>query len=243
MTTPTDIINAEALEAIEADDLEYGPDKRGHKPKERKCVALNEVRDPAEMVRFVKSPDNVVVPDITGKLPGRGVWVSADRDLLAKALKTGAFARGFKSKVKVPEDLIDQVEAGLRRAVLALISMTKKSGQIAVGYDQTIGMAREGILGLRLEAVNGSSDGRGKIRTLSRAVARELELGDPTIIGCFTKAELGVAMGRDKLVHAGVKRGKLCKRLRLEAERLKGFVPLIPADWTDYAHEVKTKDS
>jgi len=133
--------------------------------------------------------------------------------------------------------------AGLRRAVLALVSMAKKSGQIAVGFDQSIGMAREGVLGLRLEAANGSSDGRSKIRTLSRAVARELELGDPSIIGCFTKTELGVAMGRDKLVHAGIKRGKLCKRLRGEAERLSGFVPLIPTDWVDYAHEVKPKDA
>jgi len=238
MITPTDIADTEAAEL-----LEYGPDKRGHKSKERRCVALNEVRDPKDMIRFVKAPDNHVVPDIAGKLPGRGVWVSADRELMAKAIKTGAFARGFKSKVVVPEDLVDQVDAGLRRAVLALVSMAKKSGQIAVGFDQTIGMAREGVLGLRLEAANGSSDGRSKIRTLSRAVARELELGDPSIIGCFTKTELGVAMGRDKLVHAGIKRGKLCKRLRGEAERLSGFVPLIPTDWVDYAHEVKPKDA
>ena len=237
MITPTDIADTEAAEL-----LEYGPDKRGHKSKERRCVALNEVRDPKDMIRFVKAPDNHVVSDIAGKLPGRGVWVSADRGLMEKAMKTGAFARGFKSKVVVPEDLVDQVDAGLRRAVLALVSMAKKSGQIAVGFDQSIGMAREGVLGLRLEAANGSSDGRSKIRTLSRAVARELELGDPSIIGCFTKTELGVAMGRDKLVHAGIKRGKLCKRLRGEAERLSGFVPLIPTDWVDYAHEVKTKE-
>lgn len=241
MNTPTDISEG-ATEAEMAEALEYGPDKRGHKSKERRCVALSEVRDPGDMVRFVRSPDNVVVPDIAGKLPGRGVWVSADRELIQKAVKTGAFARGFKSKVSIPEDLVDQVDAGLRRAVLALISMTKKSGQIAVGYDQTLGMAREGVLGLRLEAVNGSSDGRSKIRTLSRAVARELELGDPSVIGCFTKTELGVAMGRDKLVHAGVKRSKLCKRLRDEAARLSGFVPLIPTDWVDYAHEVKPKE-
>jgi len=238
MITPTDIADTEAAEL-----LKYGPDKRGHKSKERRCVALNEVRDPKDMIRFVKAPDNHVVPDIAGKLPGRGVWVSADRGLMEKAMKTGAFARGFKSKVVVPEDLVDQVDAGLRRAVLALVSMAKKSGQIAVGFDQSIGMAREGVLGLRLEAANGSSDGRSKIRTLSRAVARELELGDPSIIGCFTKTELGVAMGRDKLVHAGIKRGKLCKRLRGEAERLSGFVPLIPTDWVDYAHEVKPKDA
>jgi predicted RNA-binding protein YlxR (DUF448 family) len=241
MNTPSDIRD-ERSAAEEAELLEFGPDKRGHKSKERRCVALGEIRDPRDMVRFAKSPDNIVVPDIAGKLPGRGVWVSADKVLMHKAIKSGAFARGFKSKVCLPEDLSEQVEAGLRRSVLALISMAKKSGQIAVGFDQTIGMAREGALGLRLEAANGSSDGRSKIRTLSRAVARELELGDPPIIGCFTKTELGETMGRDKLVHAGIKRGKLCKKLRDEAGRLSGYVPLIPTDWVDYAHEVKPKE-
>lgn len=228
---------------IETSDEEdaYGPDKRGHKSRERKCVALNEVRDPKFMVRFVRDPDNNVVADISGKLPGRGVWVSSDKDLLEKAIKNGGFPRGFKSKVKTPGDLLETTELGLRRSTLSLLSMAKKSGQIAIGFDQTIGMAREGVLGLRIEAKDGSADGRGKIRTLSRAIARELDLGDPGIIGCFNRLDLGDAMGRDKLVHAGIKRGKLCKKLRDEAQRLSGFVSLIPADWTDYAHEVKPK--
>lgn len=234
MTTPDDIAD---------DELEFGPDKRGHKSLERKCMALNAVRDPNEMVRFVKGPDNAVVADIAGKLPGRGVWVSAEKELLQKALKSGAFARGFKSKVTVPNDLVEQVEAGLQRSVSGLIAMTKKSGQIALGYDQTIGMAREGVLGLRIEASNGSADGRSKIRTLSRAIARELELDDPAMIGCFSAEALGDIMGRGKLVHAGIKRGKLCRRLKQEAGRLSGFVPLIPTDWTDYAHEVKPKET
>lgn len=234
MTTPDNIAD---------DELEFGPDKRGHKSLERKCLALNAVRNPLEMVRFVKGPDNTIVADIAGKLPGRGVWVSAEKELLQKALKSGAFARGFKSKVTAPNDLVEQVEAGLQRSVSGLIAMTKKSGQIALGYDQTIGMAREGVLGLRIEASDGSADGRGKIRTLSRAIARELELGDPSVIGCFTAEALGDIMGRGKLVHAGIKRGKLCRRLKEEAARLSGFVALIPTDWDDYAHEVKPKES
>ncbi len=224
----------------ELDD--YGPDKRGHKSKERKCIALNAVQDPSVMIRFVRDPENKVVPDIAGKLPGRGVWVSADKSLLEKAIKTNGFARGFKNKVHVPNDLIDQTETGLKRSALGLISMAKKSGQMVMGFDQTIGMAREGILGLRIEASDGAADGRGKIRTVSRAVARELELGDPAMVGCFTRHELGDITGRDKLVHAGIKRGKLCRKLRDEAQRLSGFVALIPTDWDDYAHEVKTKE-
>jgi predicted RNA-binding protein YlxR (DUF448 family) len=221
---------------------EFGPDRRGHKSRERKCLARNEVRDPADMIRFVRDPENKVVPDITGKLPGRGVWVSADLENLEKAIKSGAFPRGFKSKVTVPDDLVGLVEDGLKRSVLGLLSMSKKSGRIALGVDQVIALARDGSLGLRIEAQDGAADGRGKIRTLSRAVARELERKDPPVIGCFTAHELGDIMGRDKLVHAGLGRGKLSRRLREEAHRLSGFVALVPTDWADYAHEVKPKE-
>lgn len=221
---------------------EFGPDRRGHKSRERKCIAQNAVRDPADMIRFVRDPENNVVPDITGKLPGRGVWVSADLENLEKAIKSGSFPRGFKSKVTVPENLTELVEDGLKRSVLGLLSMAKKSGRIALGFDQVIALARDGSLGMRIEAQDGAADGRGKIRTLSRAVARELERNDPPVIGCFTAHELGDIMGRDKLVHAGLGRGKLSRRLREEAHRLSGFVALIPTDWADYAHEVKPKE-
>tara|TARA_R110002020_G_scaffold67207_3_gene176737 strand:- start:1414 stop:2106 length:693 start_codon:yes stop_codon:yes gene_type:complete len=226
----------------EEETEEFGPDRRGHKSRERKCLALNEVRDPADMIRFVRDPENNVVPDITGKLPGRGVWVSADLENLKKAIKSGAFPRGFKSKVTVPNDMVGLVEDGLKRSVLGLLSMAKKSGRIALGFDQVIALARDGSLGLRIEAQDGAADGRGKIRTLSRAVARELERNDPPVIGCFTAHELGDIMGRDKLVHAGLGRGRLSRRLREEAHRLSGFVALVPTDWADYAHEVKPKE-
>ena len=247
MTEPTDISAEDGTLSDEGvlseEELEYGPDRRGHKSRERKCIALNMVRDPLDMIRFVRDPDNNVVPDIAGKLPGRGVWVSADLENLQKAIKSGAFPRGFKSKVAVPETLTGQVEDGLKRSVLGLLSMAKKSGRITLGFDQVMGLARDGSLGFRVEALDGAADGRGKIRTLSRAIARELERNDPPVIGCFTAHELGDIMGRDKLVHAGIERGRLARRLREETHRLSGFVALIPTDWADYAHEVKPKEA
>lgn len=244
LTHSGDITEPDSPANVEVDNdvAEYGPDRRGHKSRERRCVACNQVKDPADMIRFVKGPEDQVVPDIAGKLPGRGVWVSAERELLQKAITTMAFARGFKSQVKLGDDLIASTEVGLKRSVLALLSMAKKSGKIVMGFDQAIGLAREGTLGLRIEASDGSADGRGKIRTLSRAIARELEFADPPVIGCFNAETLGMSFGRAKLVHAGVKRGKLAKRLHIEALRLSGFVPLIPTDWDDYAHEVKPKE-
>ena len=221
------------------DGYDYGPDKRGHKGRARKCLASGEVKDISEMIRFVLSPDSTVTPDIMGKLPGRGVWVSADRDALAKAINTGGFARGFKSKIKVGEDLIEFVESLLARRLLGLITMARKSGHIAIGYDQVKAAAGSGKVAWRIEAREGASDGRGKIRTLSKAVALELGQAVPKVMGCFSGAELAKALGRDTVVHIALPPSKLAKAFGVDAARYSGFKALIPTEWDDFKHETK----
>jgi len=212
-------------------------DKRGHKSRERRCVSRNEVRDPREMLRFVKGPENTVFPDVLGKLPGRGVWVSATREDLDTAVKKGGFKRGFKGNVTIPDDLAVQAEAGLRRHTLSLIGMTKKSGKLFIGFDQVMAAARSDALGWRIEASDGAAGARGKIRTLAKAVAREVELSLPRVIGCFDSQEIGAVVGREAIIHCAVPHGRLAKSLGVSARRLSGFVPLVPEGWDDAQHE------
>jgi predicted RNA-binding protein YlxR (DUF448 family) len=47
--------------------------------RERRDIVSGEVMAEQKLVRFVASPDGVVTPDIARKLPGRGIWVAADR--------------------------------------------------------------------------------------------------------------------------------------------------------------------
>lgn len=212
-------------------------DKRGHKGSERRCIASGEVKDKSVLVRFALSPDGVVTPDIVGKLPGRGVWVSANRFALDKAIKTGAFNRGFKSKVTVPADLMDVVEHLLARKVLGLLTMALKSGHILMGFDQVKSAAKGDYIAWRIEASDGSSDGRSKIRVLTKAVSRELGQPIPKVVGCFSASELGQALGRETVVHAALKAGPLAKAFSGAVRRLSGFRVLIPQDWDDKAHE------
>lgn len=214
-------------------------DKRGHKPRERRCVATQISRDPQDMIRFVTSPDNVLVPDVKGKLPGRGVYVTASRAALEKAIKTGAFSRGLKTKITIPEDLVDQVEAALRRYVLSLIAMAKKSGKLILGFDQVYDYARSNVITWRVEAKDGSPDGRGKIRTVSKAVARELEQNLPSVLGCFTSLELGQILGREKVVHGAIASGKFATGFTSQVKRLSGFCEIVPNAWPDYEHEMR----
>lgn len=200
-------------------------------------MSRNEVRDPREMIRFVVGPDNTVFPDILGKLPGRGVWVSATREDMDVAINKGGFKRGFKGNVKVPDDLVAQVEAGLKKHTLSLMGMAKKSGKLFIGFDQVMTAAKIDALGWRIEATDGAEGSRGKIRALSKAVAREVELKLPRVIGCFHSTELGAIVGRETLIHCAVPHGRIAKSLGFSARRLSGFFPLVPEGWADAQHE------
>ena len=233
--------NLETFDAESLDEPSNFQDKRGHKPRERLCLASGRTRDPVDMIRFVLSPDGIVTPDVAGKLPGRGVWVSANRKSLEKTVALKSFARGFKTKVKIDGDLVALTETLLARRILGLITMARKAGVMALGFDQVQSMAREAAIAVRIEAKDGSKDGRSKIRTLSKAMNREQDLADPIVIGCFLAEDIGRALGRDSIVHAALKPSKMAKTLVWDIKKLAGFRDLIPAEWPDIAHELGKK--
>jgi len=217
--------------------------RRGHKPRERKDIASGELRDPADMLRLGFSPDGLVVADIYGKLPGRGAWIEATRASVDKAIKTGAFSRAAKRKVIVPNNFADTIEAGLSARVLGLLGMAKRAGQLESGFENVRSCARSGEIGVRIEASDGQPDGRSKIRVVVKAIAKELEVPMPTLIGCFDSTKLGQVIGRDNMVHACVHKGKMAKAITREIDRLAGFRELIPNEWPDREHEnEKTPD-
>ena len=209
----------------------------GHKPSERKDIASGELRDPGDMLRLGFGPDGQVVADIYGKLPGRGAWIEASREAVEKAIKTGAFARAAKRKVIVADNFADTIQAGLSARVLGMLGMAKRAGQLESGFENVRSCARSGEVGVRIEASDGQPDGRSKIRVVVKAIAKELEVPMPTLIGCFTSTELGQVVGRDNMVHACVHKGKMAKAITQEIERLSGFRELLPDDWPDREHE------
>lgn len=228
--------------SAESDIMEV--DRRGHKPRERRCLATGEVRHPDLMVRYVLSPDGAPVPDVFGKLPGRGAWISADPDQIRQAVKKGAFNRSFKAKVAADaETLISQTREQLRRRLLGQMTMARKAGRLVFGEAGVREPASRGDVALRIEASDGAADGRGKLRTLSVATARELssqgvKRPDPAVIGCFTADDIGKALGRDPVVHAALIAGPMVAEMKLSAWKLSAFDPLIPGDWADARHEI-----
>ena len=57
--------------------------------RERRDLVTHEVMDESRLIRFVAGPDGSVFPDLGRKLPGRGLWVAADRASVEQAAKKG----------------------------------------------------------------------------------------------------------------------------------------------------------
>lgn len=189
-----------------------GVDKMREDP-ERRCVVTGEVQPKAGLVRFVLSPEGIIFPDLANKLPGRGIWVTASRELIAKAAAKGLFARGAKAPAKAPDDLADLVEAGLAKRVVELISLERKAGYAVCGFEKVKDWLADGKAKVLLQASDGSDRGKGKLWTPEGG----------RWFGCLTANELGMAFGRNSVVHAALAAGGLTKRVVEEAAKLNGL--------------------
>lgn len=193
-------------------------------PRERRCVATGEVRPEAELLRVALGPDGQVVPDLAARLPGRGGWVSANRECVDKAVRKGLFARAFERKVTAPDDLADRFEALLEARALSLLGLSRRAGRLAMGYDAAKlalkGAARPAF---RIEALDGAEDGRAKLDRIAEAIHPGLP-----VAGCFTADALGAALGRERTVHAVLADGSEARGFALTLGKLAGFRAIDP---------------
>ncbi len=180
---------------------------------ERKCIVTGEVQPKYGLIRFAVGPEGQIGPDLMEKLPGRGIWVSADRAALDKAAAKGLFARAAKQPVQVPEGLSDLVEALLVKRVINLISLARKGGRAVSGYEKVKIMLGKEEARVLIQASDGSERGKSKLSTPQGG----------SFIGWLTANELGQAFGRQTTIHAALGAGGLLQPVVEEAARLKGL--------------------
>jgi predicted RNA-binding protein YlxR (DUF448 family) len=187
------------------------------KPKdepERRCIATGESAGASGLIRFVVGPDGTIVPDISARLPGRGIWVTSSRAALDRAVGRNLFSRAARRKVAVPEGFVDQVEALVARRLVDLVALTRKAGLAVSGNDKVRTRLKKGPVAALVEASDGSEQGKAKLRPLAQQAPR---------IGCLTASELGLAFGRDHVIHAALDAGGISDRVLVEAGRLAGL--------------------
>ncbi|MFN4154416.1 MAG: RNA-binding protein [Paracoccaceae bacterium] len=191
-----------------------GGQKTSREDPERKCIVSGESQPKAGLIRFVLGPEGMIVPDIQGRLPGRGIYVEADREALAKAVKKNLFTRAARQPVKLPDDLPELVERLLVQRVIDLISLGRKAGDAICGYEKVKDWLIKGQARTLIQASDGSERGKEKLRPPN---------GPESLISCLTAGEMGLAFSRERAIHAALAAGGLNNRVVEEAARLVGL--------------------
>ena len=182
----------------------------------RTCIATGTEGPPERMIRFVVGPEGDVVPDLARRLPGRGLWVKADRAAVERAVAKNLFAKAARASVKPAAGLAERVERLLLERALADLGRARRAGRAVAGFvkvEQMVGQRRAGLLIVADEA---DGDGLGKLKATGLPIAR---LGDA--------AALGGIFGREQAVYVAVAcddaGGAFIGRIEAGAARWRGY--------------------
>ncbi|WP_455436450.1 RNase P modulator RnpM [Hungatella hathewayi] len=78
----------------------------------RQCIGCGEMKSKKEMIRVLKTSEDEIVLDATGRKNGRGAYLCPSMDCFKKAVKNKGLERSFKTAIpkKVYETLEKEME-------------------------------------------------------------------------------------------------------------------------------------
>lgn len=173
---------------------------------ERTCIVTREAKGPAGLIRFVLGPDQQVVPDLRHKLPGRGVWITARRDMVEQAVKRRLFSRAFKTEAKASETLPQDIENLLREDVRQGLALANKAGNVITGFQKVEAAITDKPIVALIHAAEAAEDGRRKLASPLRKRLGEAISTFP-VIQVLSIDELDLALGRSHVIHAALVAG------------------------------------
>jgi uncharacterized protein len=208
--------------ALADPELDNGP-RTDRSATMRMCAVSREVRPIDELIRFVVAPSGEVMADLKNKLPGRGLWVSANHHAVAEAVRRHQFSRGFKRDVRVTPTLAADTEALLERFVVEALAMAAKAGQVISGFGKVadaLDQVRAPIRAL-INASNGAPDGIRKLNAMARQIRG---IGDESaeieVVTALTSEQLDLALGRSNVIHAALLAGPASKTFLSRSHKL-----------------------
>ncbi len=193
------------------------PDRAAPAPgaRERRCLVSGETRAREELIRFVVGPGpegtETIVPDLEGSLPGRGLWITARRDIVAAAVARRLFQKAARAPIGVSADLAERVARLALGRFKNLLGLARRSGAVAAGFEQTRAWLAESRAGLVLAATDAAANACDKLAGLAR---------DVKVLEILSAEDLGAALGRERVVQVAIARGRWAQRLTQEAARL-----------------------
>ncbi len=133
-----------------------------------------------------------------------------------------------------------QTEKLLVARILDQLGLVKRAGSLILGFEQVREAVREAAPACLIAASDGSEDQRQKVLGLVKGLYGPDLTGSgkpagnrdlPPVAECFSGDELGMALGRERVIHACLKHGRIAHAWMGELARLSGFRRVWLPDW------------
>ncbi len=199
-------------------------------PQLRRSIVSRTCAPAHHMLRFVLSPDGQVTPDLTRRLPGRGVWLHSSAQEVQKACSANVFRSVWKDCV-VHKELGYQIEQALAMRVLNYLHLAKRAGLLSAGLSKTKSAILKHIKLNQAHAIQNSmlliakdckKDGEHNGLKLEKLVSQKA-------CSILYKHEMGQIYNSDQIVYmwvcasSNILSNGLCQALIRETKRLEGF--------------------
>ena len=175
------------------------------------CIVTKNTFPRTEMLRFVVSPNREIVFDADEKLPGKGIWISADKDILQKAVQKKIFNKAAGMSVVIPENLTDIVLGKLQEKCLSLLAFARKAGMLVFGFEGVKKALTNMVVSVVFEADDAAQNGKDKLYRPTDTFP---------VFSCLTREDLGQITGMEQQVHVAVLDSKLAENLIVAGKKL-----------------------
>lgn len=185
---------------------------------ERTCFLTRRKGSVDGMIRFVRAPDRSVVPDLKRNLPGRGVWLLLSRAVVEETVRKKLFSKAFRKEAQADQNLADLVEKLMLKSALDGLSLANKAGQVVTGFSKVEEAVMSGDCQAVIEAADAAEDG---LRKMGQVLRRAGEMGQAPkrMLSPFSSDDLGLALGRDHVIHAALLEGPAARAAMEKIER------------------------
>ena len=168
-----------------------------------------------DFIKICLSPDNKLIPDLRDNLPGKSVWLPANKTLIVDILRKEDLKPYFGvSKIFSP-DLVSIIEMILRKKIMSSISMTKKSGVLAIGLDAIKAQLIQNRHCLIIVA-----RGAKRLTDKSFFVSKNISVYESLL----EQKDLEKSTGKINVKYVGIFSKNFKKTIQVDLNKLKGFI-------------------
>jgi uncharacterized protein len=188
----------------------------------RQCALTRNQLPVTELIRFAESPDGEIVPDVDGKAPGRGVWITLSAAAVNEAVKKKVFSKSLKAQVAVPTELALLTRTRLEQRLAGTLGLARKAGALATGAAKVAALVEKKGAAALITASDAATDSR---RKMLQSVRRGYETPEALAhIESLSSDQLGLALGLENVIDAALIPGAAANSVIERAHRLAKFI-------------------